>query len=154
MEEQNENKIEECEKLRDEYLAGWQRAKADFLNYKKDEITRMGELMNFAKAQWILSVLPIVDNWERALLHTPENLKESEWVRGIKQIESQLKDFLKSEGVEEIKTNGEKFNPEFHEAIEEEKNDSGASGEILEVLEKGYTLNGKLIRPAKVKIIK
>ena len=156
MEEQNneEQNNNECEKLRDEYLAGWQRAKADFLNYKKEEITRISDLMNFAKAQWILGVLPTIDNWERALLHTPEDLKESEWVRGIKQIESQLKDFLKSEGVEEIKTAGEVFNPELHEAIEEEENDSGESGEILEVLEKGYTLNNKLIRPAKVKVNK
>ncbi len=145
---------EECEKLKDEYLAGWQRAKADFLNYKKEEMARVGELMNFAKTQWILGVLPVIDNWERALLHTPEELKESEWVRGIKQIENQLKDFLKSEGVEEVKTIGEKFNPELHEAIDQEENESGESGEILEVLEKGYTLDNKLIRPAKVKVAK
>lgn len=146
--------MEECEKQRDEYLAGWQRSKADFLNYKKEEIARLSDLMNFAKAQWILGVLPIIDNWERAILHMPEDLKESEWVKGIKQIEIQLKDFLKSEGVEEVKAIGEKFNPELHEAMEEVEDSEQDSGIIAEVLEKGYTINGRLLRPAKVKVSK
>ena len=151
MEEQNNN---ECEKLRDEYLAGWQRTKADFLNYKKEETVRVGELMDYFRAQQTLEILRVVDNWDRAMKHSPDEIKHSPWFKGIEMIENQLKDFLKSEGVEEIKTAGEIFNPEFHEAIEEEENGSGESGEILEVLEKGYTLNNKLIRPAKVKVNK
>ncbi|MFH0739702.1 MAG: nucleotide exchange factor GrpE [bacterium] len=151
MEEQNNN---ECEKLKNEYLAGWQRAKADFLNYKKEEATRISELMDYFRAGQILEILKVVDNWDRAMKHTPEEIKDSDWLAGMEMIEGQLKNFLKSEGVQEIQTNGEKFNPEFHEAIEEEGNSSLESGAILEVLEKGYTLNNKLIRPAKVKIIK
>lgn len=151
MEEQNNN---ECEKLRDEYLAGWQRAKADFLNYKKEEAGRISELMDYFRVQQTLEILKIIDNWDRAMKHTPEEIKDSVWLRGIEMIETQLKDFLKSEGVQEIKTDGEKFNPEFHEAIEEEENPSLESGEILEVLEKGYTMNNKVIRASKVKIIK
>ncbi len=154
MEEQNEDKIKELEAQRDEYLAGWQRAKADFLNYKKEEAMRISELMNYFRAGQVSKILRVIDNWDRAMKHTPEEIKDSIWLRGIEMIENQLKDFLKAEGVKEIKTDGEKFNPEFHEAIEEEDNDSGETGEILEVLEKGYTLNNKLIRPAKVKINK
>lgn len=153
MEEQNNNELEECTKLRDEYLAGWQRAKADFLNYKKDEAGRIAELMDYFRIQQILEILKVVDNWDRAMKHKPEEIKNSVWLKGIEMIENQLKELLKSEGVEEIKTIGEKFNPEIHEVIEE-TDGSGASGEILEVLEKGYTLNGKLIRPSKIKIIK
>jgi len=157
MEEQNNNEIEnelkECEKLRDEYLAGWQRAKADFLNYKKEETARISELMDYFRAQQILEILKIIDNWDRAMKHKPKEIKDSVWLKGIEMIENQLKELLKSEGVEEIKTIGEVFNPEIHEAIEE-TDGSGESGEIVEVLEKGYTLNNKLIRPAKVKVNK
>ncbi|MDD4990192.1 MAG: nucleotide exchange factor GrpE [Candidatus Pacebacteria bacterium] len=145
--------LEECKKLCDEYLAGWQRCKADFLNYKKEETQRIGELIDFAKSQWVLDILPIIDNWERAFEQMSDDLKESGWAKGAKQIESQLKDFLKAQRVEEIKTEGEKFNPEFHEAIEEAESER-ESGAIIEVLEKGYTINGRLLRPAKVKVSK
>ncbi len=160
MEEQNNKEqenmlteLEECKKLCDEYLAGWQRCKADFLNYKKEEMQRTGELIDFAKAQWVLDILPIIDNWERAFEHMPNDLKESEWAKGAKQIESQLKDFLKAQRVEEIKAEGEKFNPEFHEAVEQAEGEA-ESGTIVEVLEKGYTINGRLLRPAKVRVSK
>ncbi len=146
--------IGECEKARDEYLAGWQREKADFINYKKEESKRAGELIEFLKVQWVLETLKIVDNFERAIKYKPIDGKELvDWMKGIEMIANQLKEFLKAEGVEEIKATGEKFNPEIHEAIEEQES-SGESGEIVQVLEKGYTLNGKLIRPTKVKIIK
>lgn len=148
-----ENKLKECEKQRDEYLAGWQRAKADFLNYKKEEGLRTSELMDYLRTQQILEILKIIDNWDRAMKHKPEEIKDSSWIEGIEMIENQLKDFLKSEGVEEVKAIGETFNPELHEAVEEVDN-SGESGEIAEVLEKGYTLNNKLIRPSKVKVSK
>lgn len=161
MDEENQNEqenmpteLEECKKLCDEYLAGWQRAKADFINYKKEEGARIGELMDYFRAQQILEILKVIDNWDRAMKHKPKEIKDSVWLKGIEMIENQMKELLKSEGVQEVKTSGEKFNPELHEAIEEEENDSGESGEILEVLEKGYILNNKLIRPAKVKIAK
>ncbi len=134
-------------------MAGWQRCKADFLNYKKEEAQRIGELIDFAKSQWVLDILPIIDNWERAFEHMSDDLKESEWAKGAKQIESQLEDFLKAQRVEEIKTEGEKFNPELHEAVEETE-DEEESGTIIEVLEKGYTMNNTLLRPANVKVSK
>jgi len=154
--EQNkiENEIEECKRLKEEYLAGWQREKADFINYKKEESARVSELMDYFRAQQVLEILKVIDNWDRAMKHTPKELENSPWLKGIEMIENQLKEFLKSEGVEEIKAEGEKFNPEFHEVIEEQEDGSGESGDILEVLEKGYTLNNKLIRPAKVKVSK
>ena len=145
--------IGECEKVRDEYLAGWQREKADFINYKKEESKRAGELIDFFKVQWVLELLKIVDNFDRAIKHKPDGEEILNWVKGVEMIDTQLKEFLKSEGVEEIEAMGDSFNPEIHEAIEEQES-SGESGEIVEVLEKGYTLNGKLIRPSKVKINK
>ena len=146
--------LEERKKLCDEYLAGWQREKADFINYKREEGKRIGELVDFIKAQWVFELLKIADNFDRAIKHKPDEKDLLSWAQGIEMIDSQLKEFLKAEGVVEIKALGEKFNPEFHEAIEEEENGSGESGEIVEVLEKGYTVNNKVIRASKVKIIK
>ncbi|MDD5739014.1 MAG: nucleotide exchange factor GrpE [Candidatus Pacebacteria bacterium] len=146
--------LEECKKLCDEYLAGWQREKADFINYKKEAGKRTEELVDFVKVQWVLELLRIVDNFDRAIQHKPSEEGALNWAKGVEMIDSQLKEFLKSEGVQEVKALGEKFNPEFHEAVEQQESDSEKSGEIVEVLEKGYTLNNKLIRPAKVKVTK
>lgn len=154
--EPENDKLKECEKICNEYLSGWQRAKADFANYKKEESKRIGELADFLKVQWVFELLKIADNFGRALKHKPQEGESSleEWAKGIEMIDSQIKDFFKSQGVEEVKALGEKFNPEFHEAIGE-TNDSTQEAEIIsEVLEKGYTLNGKLIRPSKVKVSK
>ena len=148
-----DNKAEEYKKLCDDYLAGWQRAKADFINYKNEEGKRVGDLVDFLKVQWVLELLKIADNFDRAINHKPNEKDLADWVKGIEMIHNQLKDFLKSEGVVEVGAVGEKFNPEFHEAIEEVES-QGKSGEINEVLEKGYTMNNKLIRASKVKINK
>jgi len=147
-------KLKECEKLRDEYLAGWQRARADFLNYKKQEIERIEDLVRYTKEELILKILPILDNLERARVTLPPALKNSDWVKGILQIENQFRKFLKTEGVEEMRMAGENFNPNFHEAIARVEIKGKKSGEIVEVLEKGYLINGQVLRPAKVKVAK
>ena len=110
-------------------------------------------MIDFLKVQWVLELLKIVDNFDRAIKHKPDGAESLNWAKGVEMIDTQLKDFLKAEGVEEIKAMGASFNPEIHEAIEE-KESTGESGKIAEVLEKGYTLNGKLIRPSKVKVNK
>ncbi len=152
--EELKKKLQDCERLRDEYLAGWQRSRADFLNYKKEEIERIKGLLDHTKEELILKILPILDNLERAEQNIPENLKNSNWVKGIFQIKNQFKNFLKNEGVEEMKIEGENFNPNFHEAIEEVERKDKKSGEIVEVVEKGYLINGQLLRPAKVRVAK
>jgi len=147
------NQMQDCAKLRDEYLAGWQREKADFINYKKEESQRVGSLIDFLKSQWILEILKIADNFERAIKHKPDEKNLEQWAKGVEMISNQLNDFLKSQGINEIKAIGEVFNPELHEAIEEVEG-AGKNGEIVEVLEKGYTMNNKLIRASKVKVVK
>lgn len=126
------------DKEKEEYLAGWQRAKADFLNYKKEETERTEEMLKYVKQDLCLKILPILDNFE---------LFE-------KNIKKQLQDFLKDQGIEEIKGVGERFDPNLHEAIEEVKMKNKKTGVIAEVAQKGYKLGGKVIRPAKVKINK
>ncbi|MBI1971483.1 MAG: nucleotide exchange factor GrpE [Candidatus Wildermuthbacteria bacterium] len=147
-----EKSIEEIKKERDEYLAGWQRARADFINYKKEEMERIRGLMEYAEAEFLLNILPILDNVERA----EKNISDQARLplgQGFLQIGQQIKNFLKSHGVEELKTEKEKFSPEFHEAVEEVEGTGLEQGTVTEVVEKGYMLHGKLLRPAKVKII-
>ena len=149
-----ERQLEECQKLRGEYLAGWQRARADFLNYKKEEMERIGEFFKYANLNLILKFLPILDNFEIAEKKLPENIKNEENVKGILQIKNQILDFLKNQGVEEIKSVGEKFDPNFQEVVEEVEIKNKEPGTIIEEVQKGYKINGRLLRPAKIKVIK
>jgi len=168
--EELKKKLEECQKLKEEYLAGWQRARADFLNYKKEEIERIEEILKYGGEEFILKILPILDNFDLAEKKLPEDLKNNDNIKGLLQIKTQILDFLRIQGVEEIKTIGEKFDPNFHEAVEqvEESKLSSSpsafareieakdkdSGIIVEEVQKGYKINGRLLRPAKVKVVK
>jgi molecular chaperone GrpE len=154
MSEDLKKKLEECQKKAEEYLAGWQRARADFLNYKKEEMERMGEIVKFANVELILKMLPILDNFEKAEKEIPEEKKKDKFLEGLLQIKTQLRDFLKNQTLEEIKTVGEKFDPNFHEVVEAVETKDKESGVIIEETQKGYKLQGKVIRPAKVKITK
>jgi len=152
--EELKKKLEECEKLKSEYLAGWQRARADLLNYKKDEIERIDELIKYADVGIILKILPILDNFEIAEKNLPENLKNDKNIKGILQIKTQLQDFFKNQGLEEIKTVGERFDPNLHEIVEEVEKKDCQPGTVIEEIQKGYKINGRLLRPAKVKVSK
>jgi molecular chaperone GrpE len=152
-EKANQN-IKELEKMAEEYLLGWKRERADFENYKKNEISRVNDVIAFEKTRIFGEFLKILDNFQRAKNHLPPELADSDWVKGVCQIEGQMIDFLKKEGIEEIDCLGKEFDPCFHEAIQQEENSQYNSGEISSVLEKGYSMDGKLLRPAKVIIIK
>ena len=111
--EELKKKLEECEKLKDEYLAGWQRERADFLNYKREELERIGEILKYTNVGLILNILPILDNFEIAEKKLPEDLKNDENVKGILQIKNQILNFLKNQGVEEIKSAARSLIPIF-----------------------------------------
>ena len=145
--------LEDCQKKADEYLTGWQRARADFLNYKKEEMERISEFLKYGTEEMILKILPILDNFEIIENKLPEKIKDEENIKGILQIKNQILDFLKSQGAEEIKSVGEKFDPNLHEVVEEVAED-GPPQTVIEEVQKGYKINGRLLRPAKVKINK
>lgn len=151
-------KLEKCQRERNEYLAGWQRARADFLNYKKEETERMGEILKYANKELILKTLPILDNFEKAEKEVRnmklDETKYKEIINGFLQIKTQFQDFLKNQGVEEIKSLGKKFDPNFQETVEEVKIENKEPGIVIEEVQKGYKLHGKLLRPARVKIAK
>ncbi len=139
----------ECREEAGGYLMGWQREKADFVNYKKQREQELEEFRKFAGEEIILDLLPVVDNFNLATKHLPEELENSEWAKGIYHIKSQLENFLREVGVEEMKSVGEKFNPEYHEVIGKEKSDE-PEDIIVEEIRKGYLMKGKVIRPARV----
>jgi len=144
-------KLEECERQRDEYLAGWQRARADFSNYRKDEALRFEEMARFASESLIKDLIPVLDSFDLGI----STLEKSGNVdKGIYMIRAKLEDVLKEKGLERIKIEiGKPLNPEIAEAIIEAESEE-EPGIILEEIEPGYKLNGKVIRPARVKVSK
>jgi molecular chaperone GrpE len=144
--------IERLQKLNEEYLDGWKRAKADYINMKRDVEKEKMEIVQFANAGLLLELMPIYDHFKIALKHVPEASQKEAWVEGFKHIAKQMKDFLKNMGVEEISTEGKDFNPEQHEAVSKEKKEGVEPGKILEERHTGFTLQGKVIRPAKVTV--
>ncbi|MBD3282401.1 MAG: nucleotide exchange factor GrpE [Candidatus Portnoybacteria bacterium] len=151
-EEENKNKIKKvkdklknCEKERSEYLAGWQRARADLINYKKEQEQKIADYYRFANEGLMLEILPVLDSFEIALKHQKDE--------GLQQVYNQLKIILKNNGLEEIETKDQEFNPELHESVEEVESKK-KPGIIIEETQKGYKLKGKVIRASKVKISK
>lgn len=152
--------LKECEEKRDEYLTGWQRARADYLNSKKDEAERTGNLIFFAQSEIILEIISILDNFEKAEQEVQKFLDNDScegfenFYNGFLQIKKQMTEILKNYEIEEIKTIGEMFNPNFAEAVEQVEVEEEDAGIIVEVVEKGYKFKDKIIRPAKVKVAK
>jgi len=146
--------LEECQRIKEEYLNSWKRERADFLNYKKDEAERMNGMVIFIDGAVALKILPILDNLEIIEQKIPEDLKDNENVRGILQVRKQIVELLKSMKVTEVEAVGKKFDPNFHEAIGEESKEGVEPRTVLEEIKKGYLLDGKVLRPAKVKISK
>lgn len=150
--------LKKCQEEKEEYLAGWQRAKADFINAKKDEEKNRAEFAKFTNQIIISDILLVLDSFDLALkdCETRDNVaqKSNQLIKGIYLIKSQLDDILKKYGLAAIKAIGERFNPEFHEVIAEIDSEEHEDGIVVEEFQKGYTLYGKVLRPAKVKITK
>ncbi|MFC2034141.1 nucleotide exchange factor GrpE [Chloroflexota bacterium] len=157
-EEQQTNSIEESietlqqaldeEKGKSEnYLASWQRAQADFINFKRRNEQEKSEISELAKSALILNLLPVLDDMERAFTSLPDDLAEISWLDGIKIVERKLKTTLKEQGLSTIKALGEQFDPHLHEAIRQEK---GEEGIIIEEVQKGYIFKDKVLRPSIV----
>jgi molecular chaperone GrpE len=132
----------------DEYLNGWKRAKADYQNLKKETEEKQKVIFDFASANLLMEILPVYDNLKKALKLLPE--QDNGWAEGIKQIKKQFESLLKDQGVEEIKTINEKFNPEFHEALSKEKKEGIETDTIIAEVSSGYLMKGKVLVPAKV----
>ncbi|MEW6240221.1 MAG: nucleotide exchange factor GrpE [Chloroflexota bacterium] len=142
-------RLEEAEAKASEYLDGWQRAQAEFVNYK-NRIQRDNE-MTYAsmKGDIIRKVLPVLDDLERALQNRPAG---DAWTNGIELIARKLQSVIESEGAKRIEAEGALFDPNLHEAISHEPADGVESGHVIAVVENGYMLGERVIRPARVRV--
>ena len=142
--------LKECRKKAAEFLAGWQRAKADFINARKDGEKNQEEMAKYANEKVIREVLNVLDSLDQALA---EPSMEDKWKTGFQHIKNQLMQIVRGYGVSVIEAVGTKFNPEEHESIaEEDVAEPDKDQIILEELQKGYKMHDKVLRPAKVKI--
>ena len=139
--------LEEEKKKAETNLANWQRAQADFINYKRRSEQEKEEIGKFANTVLMLNLLPILDDLERAFTSIPADLTRLTWVDGIRLIEQKLQASLEAQGLSQIKALGEPFDPKFHEAVMHGK---GKEGMVIEELQKGYKLHDRVIRPTMV----
>lgn len=123
------------------------RSFAEFDNYKRRTAKEKEEIGSFVKGQCLKDILAVVDNFERAL---SSECKDDDFKKGIDMIFAQLKDTLRSQGVEEIEAEGKTFDPELHNAVNHLEDESYGENTICQVFQKGYTLNGKVIRHSMV----
>jgi len=144
--------LEASEAKAAEYLDGWQRAQAEFTNYRKRQ-ERERELMRFeAVGRVIKRYLPIVDDMERALKDRPSENDGVAWAEGVELIYRKLMTILEAEGVIPIEAEGEMFDPNLHEAVVQSESDDHESGQVIEVLQTGYKLGDRVLRPAMVRV--
>ncbi|TET67814.1 MAG: nucleotide exchange factor GrpE [Dehalococcoidia bacterium] len=129
------------------YLANWQRTQADFINYKRRNEQEREEFNKFASTGLVLSLLPILDDLERALASIPVKSAKLTWVDGIRLIERKFRVSLETQGLTLIKALGEPFNPNLHEAVRQDK---GKEGIVISELQKGYKFHDRVIRPTMV----
>ncbi len=129
------------------YLASWQRAQADFINYKRRSEQEREETGKLANSVLILHLLPVLDDLERALASIPPRLSKLAWVDGVRLIERKFRASLEVQGLTLVKALGEPFDPNQHEAV---MRDKGKEGVVIEELRKGYKLHDRIIRPAMV----
>ena len=144
-----EETLAEVREKAETYLANWQRTQADFINYKRRNEQEKEELGKFAKAQLMLSILPVLDDLERAFDSITPQAAKLDWVEGIRLIDRKLRTALEAQGLSQIKALGEPFDPNFHEAAGHAK---GQEGIVALEIEKGYLLHDRVIRPAKVMV--
>lgn len=146
--------LKKCESERKDYLDGWQRAKADYVNYKKDEGKRFEETIRFIVTDFIKDLLPVLDSFDLALQNMFSDSEAGENKKGILLIRSQLTDIMKKRDIEEIKVAiGGKFDPGIHESLGEVESKQ-TEGTVAEEIQKGYRFKDYVIRPARVRLAK
>lgn len=127
------------------------RAQADFINYKRRTEADKQQLIRFGREAAVMSLLPVIDNIERALAHLPRELEKNDWAIGVRSVAKQVHDSLKAIGVEKVNSLGEEFDPNLHDAVGVEEGD-GKKEIVVEELQPGYTMDGDVIRHATVKV--
>ncbi len=144
--------LEKAQAQAAEYLDGWQRARAEFANYKKRVEAEREEVRRASNEALLLKLLPVVDDFERAFQKVPREWADSPWVNGISMILRKLNSILESQGVAPIQATGQPFNPQQHEAILMEETAEQPEGTVMAEIQRGYRLGERVLRPAQVKV--
>lgn len=144
-----EKQLTESQAQAAEYKDGWQRSLADFQNYRRRVEAESRETYQNAIGDIIKRYLPVLDDLERALAHRPADLP---WADGIELIDRKLQTILKNEGLKRIEAEGQPFDPNFHEAVSQEPVEEVESGHVIAVIQQGYTLGERVVRPARVRV--
>ncbi len=136
-----------------EYLDGWQRARAEFANYKKRVEREMKDNQYLAAGDTIKALLPALDDFERALANIPADLTGNPWVNGMSMVQKKFNKFLDDANVTIIDPTGQPFDPGQHEAIGmDEATDTAPSGHVTVTLQRGYMIGERVLRPALVRV--
>lgn len=135
-----------------EYSDGWQRERADFVNYRKRIEREQAQMRQVVTGNIVKKYLGVLDDMERALANRPQGAEVMEWWNGIELISRKLNAILESEGIHEIPAEGEMFDPALHEAITYEDAPEVESHKVIAVVQKGYQLGDRIIRPAVVRV--
>ncbi|HET6925206.1 MAG TPA: nucleotide exchange factor GrpE [Candidatus Saccharimonadales bacterium] len=145
------DELEQLEQQVAELTDALQRERADVINVRRRHEEQLAGLKNVVKSGVIRDLLPIIDNFERALKHVPKDLEGNDFVKGVQGVVKQFEKTLDGLGVERIKTVGEPFDPKYHEAISMEDGD-GTNEVVSEELQAGYRLGDEVIRHAMVRV--
>ena len=132
-------------------FARYQRLAADFENYKRRTRQELADRTQYANEELVRRLLPILDNFRRALDHAPEGIDRN-WFEGIKLVAKQFEETLQAQGLSTIPAVGEKFDPNQHEAIASEETDEHEEGTVVEEMQPGYRLHNRVLRPTLVKV--
>lgn len=145
-----QSKVELLERQLQEHIDGWKRAKADYINLKKQSEKEKGEIVQYAQGAVVLEFLPIYDNLKRAIQHIPSENLEAEWVKGITHILRQFEEALKSMNITPITTVGEPFDHTKHHAVSKVKKEGMKPDTIIEEIKSGFMAGDKVLEPAQV----
>ncbi len=147
-----QGKAEKAQADAKEYLDGWQRERAEFTNYKRRVERDQAQATQNITGQIIKRYLVILDDLERALKSRPSEGEGAAWAQGVELIYRKLQAVLEAEGVQRIQAEGQPFDPTQHEALMQEDNPEHKSGHVIEVLQQGYKIGDRVLRPALVRI--
>jgi molecular chaperone GrpE len=146
--------LEEQKAKADEYLDGWQRARAEFSNFRKRIEKEQEDMVKFANGVFITRLLPVMDDFERAFQTLPPNLLSMTWLEGMALIQRKLQMLLEQEEVTVIETEGQMFDPTLHQAVTHEESEEHEEGQIIGEVQKGYRMGDKVLRPSLVRVAK
>ncbi|HJX40310.1 MAG TPA: nucleotide exchange factor GrpE [Anaerolineales bacterium] len=146
--------MERIRSERQEFLDGWQRARAEFANYRKRVEREQEEARSRIAGETLVRVLAIIDDLDRALRDRPAEGEAAAWAEGIELIYRKFQALLEAEGVQLIQAEGQAFDPSLHEALSHEESEAHAEGQVIEVVQRGYRIGDRVLRPALVRVAK